>query len=143
MGKFGNLFSWEFWTEANIDPESEYTAIVLMFAITLIAGLILWRRILKKRNTDIPVYDWPVNQLSSIITLLIIMVPSYWFFRAQQLSYLSSRLVVLITFLVVLGWIGWVVFYLVRQAPAKREAYLEKERFFRYLPKSKKGKNNQ
>ncbi|MEX1051924.1 MAG: hypothetical protein WEC83_00875 [Patescibacteria group bacterium] len=142
LGNFGNLFSWDFWTEANIDPSSQYTAATLLLTIAIIAGLIIWRRILKKRHATTPVYDWPINQLTNMIALLVIITPSYWFFRSQQLAYLSSRLVVLTTLLITMGWLGWVIFRLIRTVPGNRAAYLEKERFFRYLPKSKKMKNN-
>ena len=142
LQKIGSIFSWDFWTETNINPGSTYTAPLLIITALIIVGLVIWRRILKKRHGETPVYQWPINQLANIIALLAIMAPSYWFFRSQELSYLSSRLVVLITLLVTIGWLGWVVFHLVRQLPAKRVAYLEKERFFRYLPKSKKVRNN-
>lgn len=141
LRNFGNVFSWDFWTESGIDPTSQYTAVLLILVIFLVFGLIIWRKIFKKRQAETPVYDWPINQLANIIALVVIMAPSYWFFRSQQLAYLSSRLVILITTLITLGWLGWVVFYLVRTVPTKRVTYLEKERFFRYLPKSKKGKN--
>ncbi len=139
---FGNVFSWDFWTESSIEPISDYTAALLILVIMLIVGLVIWRKILKKRQAETPIYDWPINQLANIVAFLVIMTPSYWFFRSQQLAYLSSRLVVLITLIVTIGWLGWVVFHMVRQLPAKRVAYLEKERFFRYLPKSKKARNN-
>jgi hypothetical protein len=45
--------------------------------------------------------------------------------------------VILISLIVTVGWVAWIVVHLRKTASAKREAYLEKERFFRYLPKSK------
>jgi len=137
FGDFGNFFSWDFWTERNLFPSSTYTLLVLIAVNLLIISLFVWRKNLKKKQRDIPVYDWPLNQLVNLIIFIIIMTLSYWFFRSQQLAYLSSRLVVLATLVVVIAWIAWIIYYIYRTARSKREAYLEKERFFRYLPKSK------
>lgn len=132
---FKNYFSWSFWTEGYLFPISEYAMVSLAAVVLFLIILILWRRRLKKLQRTAPVYDLPVTQLTNIIILIIIMSPLYAFFRAQQVSYVSSRLVVLTTLLIIFAWLVWITIYLKRIVPVKRKVYLEKERFFRYLPK--------
>lgn len=130
-----SFFSWSFWTEGYLGPISQYGAVSLAAVIIFLAVIFTWRAILKKRQRVTPVYDLPESQLTNIIILVIIMTPLYAFFRNTEMAYLSSRMVVFFTFLLILFWLVWVVIYLKRIAPSKRKAYLEKERFFRYLPK--------
>ena len=132
-----NIFRWDYWTEANLSPQTTYGLASLLFVIALIVGLILWRRRLKASQLVVPIYAGPINQVTNIIAFIIIMAFSYAFFRAQAIAYLSNRLVVLASLVIVLGWVGWVIFYLSRITPAKRREYLERERFFRYIPKGK------
>ena len=134
-----NVFSWDYWSESPLLPETPYFFVSWAAIIVVIIALIFWRRRLKAAQTVAPIYDGSINQLANIISFIIIMAVSYSFFRAQAIAYLSSRLVVLASVAIVFGWLGWVIFYLTRRAPAKRRAYLERERYFRYIPK-KKGK---
>ena len=132
-----NIFRWDYWTEANLLPQTPYSLASLLVILALVIGLFLWRRRLKIAEASVPIYAGPINQMANIIAFIIIVGASYAFFRSQAITYLSSRLVVLASLIIILGWIGWVIFYLVRLAPAKRRNYLEQERFFRYIPKSK------
>lgn len=132
-----NLFHWSYWNEANILPTTPYFLVSWLFVIAAVVGLVIWRRRIKAANTVAPIYDGPINQLANIIAFIIIVALSYGFFRSQAISYLSSRLVVLASLLITLIWLGVVAFYMFRVAPAKSREYLERERFFRYIPKGK------
>ena len=139
--KFPDLFNWNFWTEAYIGPSSEYTMMVLLFTFLIIAGLIFWRILIKKRQLEAPVYEWEMNQIINIIIFIIIIDFSYIFFRTQQLPHLSSRLVVLTSLIVTALWTIWISIRLKKKAKNERVTYLEKERFSRYIPKKKKARN--
>lgn len=139
--KFTNLFSWDFWTESFIGPTSEYTVLVLLFVALVIVGLFVWKKALKKRQLEAPVYDWEINQIINIIIFVIIMTFSYIFFRSQELPYLSSRSIVLISFVVTGLWAVWIIARINKKIRNERVAYLEKERFSRYIPKKKKARN--
>ncbi|MEX2012179.1 MAG: hypothetical protein WD544_00560 [Patescibacteria group bacterium] len=134
----GQYFSGDFWTESGLPAHSQYTALSLIIIAAVITGLIIWRRILKKRHAVTPVHSWSLNQLTNVIIFVVMVTLSYWFFRSQSLAYLSSRTVILLGIITVLLWIAWVIFRIIRTESSNRVAYLEKERFFRYLPKSKK-----
>ncbi|MEK9167649.1 MAG: hypothetical protein AAB613_02825 [Patescibacteria group bacterium] len=134
-----NLFNWNYWTEAGLPPQTSYSLATLIFVLALTVLLVFWRRRLKAAQQYVPIFEGSINQLANIVAFIIVMAISYSFFRSQQIAYLSSRLVVLGSLLVILVWTGWVAFYVFRVAPPKRREYLEKERFFRYIPK-KKGK---
>lgn len=137
-----NLFSWSYWSETGLSPQTSYGLVSFLLVIALIVGLVFWRRRLKVAQTIAPIYEAPINQLANIVAFIIIMTISYAFFRSQAITYLSSRLVILASLVVIAIWIGWVVFYSSRVAPAKRRDYLERERFFRYIPKSKEKSPN-
>jgi uncharacterized protein YacL len=129
------IFSWSFWTESYLGPISEYGLVSLISVLAILVILFIWLRRLKRKQRTAPVYDFPVNQITNIIILIIVMSLVYWFFRYQHVAYVSSRLVVLFTFIVTVFWLTLIIVNLRRVIPAKRKAYLEKERFFRYLPK--------
>jgi len=132
-----NIFSWDYWTEAGLPTQTTYSFATFLFVAVLLATLFFWRRRLKALQTKVPIYDGSINQLANIIVFTLVMAFSYAFFRAQAISYLSSRLVVLATLVVIVVWTGWVAVYVLRVAPAKSRQYLERERFFRYIPKKK------
>lgn len=132
-----NLFSWDFWTESNLESGSPYYLFIAAFVILVCVALIWWRRQLKKENQEAPVYEGVINQLANIIAFIIIVGLSYIFFRSQQIAYVSSRLVILASIIIVVIWSGWVMFVIKRQLAAKRLQHLEKDRYFRYLPKKK------
>ncbi len=132
-----NLFSWSYWSETGLSPTTSYGLATLLVIVALVIGLVFWRRRLKTAQVSVPIYDGPINQIANIVTFIIVMAVSYAFFRSQAIAYLSSRLVVLASLIVILVWLGWVAFYQLRVAPAKRREYLERERFFRYIPKGK------
>ncbi|MCR4277558.1 MAG: hypothetical protein NUV80_05895 [Candidatus Berkelbacteria bacterium] len=132
-----NLFSWSYWNETGLLPQTPYSLATLICVVVLVALLVFWRKRIKVAQTKVPIYESSINQLANIIAFVLIMSVSYLFFRSQQIAYLSSRLVVLASLVIILVWTGWVAFYVFRTAPAKSREYLERERFFRYIPKKK------
>ncbi len=132
-----NSFSWDYWTEANLPPQTPYFFASLLFIILLIATLVFSRRRLQVAQAVAPVYGGPINQLANVIAFIIVMAVSYEFFRAQAITYLSSRLVVLASLTIIVVWVGWIIFYLLCITPTRSREYLERERFFRYIPKGK------
>jgi hypothetical protein len=136
---FKDIFSVAYWTEGPLDsfsPHYLFGAIILLGALI---GLETWRRKLKKRHQTVPVYAPAINQLGNIFFFVLILVPSYWFFRVQQLAFLSGRLLLGLIVLMALVWLTWVVIFLRSRTPRTHQAYLEQERFFRYLPNNSPG----
>lgn len=145
-----NLFSWDYWTAGPLESFTPYYTFGFgLWLVTLIV-LEVWRRKLKKRHQATPVYGTPLIQISNLFYFLLLMVLAYWFFRVQQIDYFSSRLVLGATVLIGLCWLAWILFIIKRRLPLQQQSYLERERFFRYLPNTsasdsksgrKKGKN--
>lgn len=134
------LFSWSFWVESNISPTSEYLAATLGLVLVTVILLIAWRLALQRAHRRVPVYSTPIALLTNLIVFLIIITAAYTFFRSQELAYASSRFIVLSTIILSLAWLGWITWQIKQTVPSARASYLEKERFFRYLPK-KQGKS--
>jgi ABC-type xylose transport system permease subunit len=133
-----NLLSWEYWTESGLPSSSVYTAFSLGAVSLGVILLLLWRARLKRAHQDVPVYNFEIQQLSSVVAFVVVMSLSYWFFRAQQIAFASSRLVLLVAGLILAVWLVVITVHLKRNVPKMRTGYLEKERFFRYLPKKRK-----
>lgn len=132
-----NFFSWRYWTEANVPAQSAYSLFFVLATVAVIVGLTLWRRRLQQAHQQVPVYADVCNHLLNLAIFIGIIAASYLFFRSQQLVFVSSRLVILVTLLVVIGWLASIIFQLRKRIPDQAARYLEKQRFFRYLPKRK------
>lgn len=135
------LIKWPYWIEGPLDSFSPFYLAGSVAVLACLALLIFWRIRLKKAQKLTPVYDVPINHILNIISIIILMSASYFFFRSQQIAYLSSRLLVLATFAVCLIWLGYLIYFIKRSIPSKRRHYLERERFFRYLPNIPKERN--
>lgn len=147
---WANILSWKYWISGPLDSFTPYYTFGFTIWLLALIALEMWRRILKKRHQATPIYGTPLGQISNLFYFVLIMIPAYWFFRLQQIDYLSSRLVLGSTVLIAIGWLVWIIIIVKRRLPLQRRSYLEKERFFRYLPTTgasnsesgrKKGKN--
>lgn len=132
-----NIFSWKFWSEPYLTDSSPYYLFMIFFVAILVALIIWWRSRVKIAQTVAPIYQGVLNALSNLIAFVLTMSVTYYFFRSQEIANLSSRLVVLMTILVSLCYVGYAIVMQFKILPAKRLQYLEKERYFRYLPKKK------
>lgn len=132
------LWRWDYWTQDRVAPQSEFILLTIGLLIFVVILLLVWRHRLKRAERSMPIFAWPINQLVNLIIFILVTGLGYWFFRYQGIAYLSSRLVILGALIFFLLWLGIIIGYFLRVVPTKRQLYLEKERFFRYLPKSKK-----
>ena len=60
------------------------------------------------------------------------------FFRSQSIAYFGSRIVHLLFWLALVGWIGYSLIVARREVQASRLEYVQRQRLERYLPKRKK-----
>lgn len=133
-----DIFTWQYWIEPNLASNSRYAAFGIALVIAICAVLLTWRRQLKENHKQSPVYHFELQQIANLVTFIIVTTVSYLFFRTQQLAYGSSRVFILICVLTSLVWIILIFIHLKRVTARRRLSYLEKERFFRYLPKKRK-----
>lgn len=132
------LVSADYWNSSVVSNGSPFFLLTAVVIGLVVIGLIIWLLRLRQLQKSLPIYEKPINQLPTLIIFVAVVSLLYAFFLAQGLQYLSSRLVMLGLFLVTLGWGGFLVVYTLKIIPVKKREYLEKERFFRYLPKKKK-----
>jgi len=133
-----SIFELGYWAEQPLSSSSPYYLVTGAIIFLGVAGLYYWRSRLQKAQQQIPVYEFALNQLSNILVFVVVISLSYWFFRSQEIDYLSSRLVIFFSLLIAIIWVAVVVFHLWRHLPSKKDRYLEQQRFFRYIPKKKK-----
>lgn len=129
-----NIFSGHYWTNGPLASTSPYYAFGVGLTILVLVALEVWRRQLKRLNAVTPIYTVPLNHISNLFYFIAVLLPAYWFFRAQQMSYLSSRLLLGSILIIAILWLAAILFYLWRRISRTRQSYLEQERFFRYLP---------
>lgn len=130
-----DLFKWNFWVEDGLGTTSEFSLISFGLVLLCVIGLLVFRSRLARFQKKAPVYEPIINQLTSLIVFIITMAVTYGFARAQAIAYLSSRITLLVTVIVSVVWLTILLFILLKKIPSTKRAYLEKERFFRYLPK--------
>ncbi len=136
-----NIFSFDFWRYP-ASTDSPYYLFSLVVGILTLLGLEAWRRRVKRLHKMTPVYSVALNHITNLFYFILIIGLGYVFFVSQGIAYLSSRLFLFSVIVVSLAWIAWILVHLRRTLPMRRRSYLERERFFRYLPKdSKKGKS--
>ena len=100
-------------------------------------ALFVWGSVLTTMNKRAPIYRSLIVQIWSILIFLTMGVLIYNFSYQQGVPYFSSRLLILIIAVMSLVWAGILIYIQSRIIPVKKQAHLEKERFFRYLPKKK------
>ena len=133
-----NLFSWSYWSNPQPPSDSNLYIFVGVLVALVVAGLITWTVILRRRNKKTSIYEGLISHLVNLITLIVLIYFAYLFFRLQEIAYLSSQLVILGTIIVVFLWSLLILKILIWEIPQKKRTYLEKERFLRYLPNSRK-----
>ncbi len=137
---FSNFLSWDYWTSQNLNSQPSDLLFGLIVTVIIVIVLLFWWLRLRTIQKRIPVYDAPINNLSNLIIFMIVLSASYVFFRTQEITYVSSRLFVLSVDVIALVWFIWISYYVLKIVPSKRRHYLERERFFRYLPRIKEKK---
>lgn len=138
LSDWKNLFSGSYWGAIFVPASSPYVLLTTIVVIIILAVLIVWYFWAKRMNNQLPIYGQLIAQLPILIIFTAVVSLLYAFFRAQEIQYFSSHLVLLISSLILIVWSGYLIYLLRRVIPAKKQAHLEKERFFRYLPKSKR-----
>lgn len=114
---------------------TKYESFYLYFPIALVVGMVAWRIFLGVKGGRPVVFKrfdalWFWGYLSfALIGLLI------YFSRTQGLPVLSTRLVSYIWLITILGYTGYLCFYLLKIIPGKLGDYYEKQRKKKYLAK--------
>jgi hypothetical protein len=118
------------------NPATYSVFFILCYAIPAYC-LFVWASVLAKANKLIPIYHMIIVQIWSVLIFLTAGVLLYNFSYQQGVAYFSNRILILIIIVFTVLWIGLIIFFQKRLIPKQRQAHLEKEHFFRYLPKKK------
>ncbi len=138
LAQLKNLVSWNYYTQNPVPSESPLILLTAIIIIVIVAVIIGWWLRVRQLQKTAPIYNTLLDQLPTLLIFIVAVSIFYAFCWAQSVQYLSSRLVLLSAGLITLGWIFYLVIYCFRVLPVKKRDHLEKERFFRYLPKKKR-----
>jgi hypothetical protein len=132
-----NLGDWNYYTQNPVPAESPFLLLAAVIILLTVAGLLIWWWQARQKEKTTPVYGLLLDQLPTLVIFVVAGSIFYAFCWAQSVQYLSSRLFLLAAGLVTLGWVIYLAVYARRVLPGQLQKHLERERFFRYLPKKK------
>ncbi len=135
------IFSWRFWFSVGWNPLQPKTAILMfvVFTILFVVGVLLWVAPRRLAKVDPPLRR-ALERGGNVAFTTGLLGIFFTFTAFEQASFLAGRFWFLAILLLFLGWGGWTVWRAHILVPAEREAKAIKERFERYLPKSKNSK---
>ncbi|MEK7548650.1 MAG: hypothetical protein AAB499_01995 [Patescibacteria group bacterium] len=128
------LLDGDFWLRPVNLIAAEYFLFYFFAVLIIIVALAVMLSTVKRRHRQVPVYGRVINHLANQIVFVAVVALSYWFFLVQGINYLSSWLVALAGLMILAVWLVYLGYLWRRRLPKERELYLEKEKFFRYLP---------
>lgn len=111
-----------------------YLYLAIVFGLCVIAAIIIGLLYAKQNKVFRKVYSMVYNLLLTVglIGLFLVLM------RYQSISYLGSRFLLYVLALVVIMWVNQVLVYRYLELPKEIQRKLEREKFERYLPKTKK-----
>ena len=111
-----------------------YLYLAIVFGLCVVAAIVIG--LLYKRQNKVyrKVYSMVYSLLLTVglIGLFLVLM------RYQSISYLGSRFLIYVLFLVVLMWVNQILVYRYVDLPKEIKKKQERERFEKYLPKAKK-----
>lgn len=117
-------------------PSSQgmYLYLAIVFGLCVIAAIVIGLLHAKQNKTFKKVYSMVYNLLLTVglIGLFLVLM------RYQSISYMGSRFLIYVLFLVVLMWVNQILVYRYLELPKEIKKKQERERFEKYLPKAKK-----
>lgn len=134
--QISKLFNADYILDTTPKSSGLYQYIVIVFGLLLLMALFLWFFFRKSQKLT-------KEFVKKIITLFIttaILGLIFIFFRIQEISYLSSRLMLLVLIIMFVVWSGFILYFRLVTMPGKIKIIKEQENFNRYLPKKKGNK---
>lgn len=131
------ITTWDYWTNPAIINPPRYQLFFILCYIIVIYGLFLWQFILKRNPEKSEINQPIISNIWGIVLFITVLEIVYNFSYAEGIVYFSSRLMILAMAIIVICWIGALIYVLLRVLPKKYQSKLEKERFVKYLPKKK------
>jgi ABC-type transport system involved in multi-copper enzyme maturation permease subunit len=116
-----------------------YLYLAIVFGFCVIAAIVIGLMYAKQNKTFRKVYSMVYNMLLTVglIGLFLVLM------RYQSISYMGSRFLLYVLFLVVLMWVNQILVYRYLELPKEIKKKQEREKFEKYLPKAKKKSNFQ
>lgn len=120
--------------EKNPSTQGMYLYVAAVFGLCVIGAIVIGLAYAKQNKVYRKVYSMVYSMLLTIglIGLSLVLM------RYQGVSYLGSRFLLYVLFLVVLMWVNQILVYRYIDLPKEIKKKQERERFEKYLPKAKK-----
>jgi len=135
---WGNFFSWHYWFAVQPGVASK---ILLEILIILVVGCFLaavvFHYVARAKKED-PVTVRILKKLNGLFSFLTFVGVFILLFFWQQVPYLSSRFWLVVWFLLVVVWVGFIIRYALFVAPKRRARLEEEKKYKQYLPTKKK-----
>ncbi|EKD56548.1 MAG: hypothetical protein ACD_58C00149G0001 [uncultured bacterium] len=124
------------------NPQPSYTQneiwfYLIFFAVILIGSIVL-KIIYKKKSLVKQLYNFFDNQFFASFLTCAIIGFVLLFFRWQYIIYLSTRILIIIDFLITLIYLILFIIYLLKKLPHKLEKFEKDLHYRKYIPKPRK-----
>lgn len=138
MFDWHSLLSLKFWFAQRPGPimPNVLAALLVVFGVCLLVA-VLFAILAHYKKADRVVYKL-FKQIQNLFITLTVLGYLFVFFFWQQIPLLSSRFWLIVWVLVLIIKAGFIGRYALTEAPKKKAAIVEKEKFQKYLPKKKK-----
>lgn len=110
----------------------------LVFFLVILVGAILAKKFYDRKSLPTKPYNFfSQRYFGSFLTCAIIGFVLL-FFRWQYIYYLSSRILIIIDFLITVVFLIIFLHYIIRKLPQELEKFARQEHFQKYIPQPKK-----
>lgn len=130
------LFDWHYLTAPYASSSFSWPMRIVLLILFLGSIILALQATLKIKNISGPKITWKKLQLWGFSTGLVGLL--LMFFREVRAVYLGSRLWLLLWIIIILVWLGFILYYWKIKLPLKIQNQKEKSEFEKWLPKAKK-----
>jgi len=113
-----------------------FVLLLVVFGVLLIIGAVCWW--LRRRKENDAFINKFYYQMMALTLTSGVFGFAFLAFRQWQVYLFGARFWFLLWFIVFGIWFGYILYYLIKIIPARREARDAEELFGKYLPKKKK-----
>jgi len=129
------LLSLSYWTSLLPPPTFDplFLKLILgLFGLCIAAGIVL--TVLSRRLKDDAFWGKGAPKLAAMCFWMGALGFIHLWIAYEQVYLLGARFWLLVWALGLLGWAGWIVYYVLKVLPLTEKAYEEKMRIRKYLP---------
>jgi len=129
--QISKLFQVDYLLDTTPKSSGLYQYLMLIFGLLGLAVVFLWFLSHGKQKLIKEFF----KKIITLFTTTAILGIMFIFFRTQEISYLGSRLMLIVLVIMFIIWGGFILYFRIVVMPGKIKIQKEKEEFEKYIPK--------